>query len=479
MKVSDFTDEQKQYIKENWQNKSTNALAKEIGCTRETLKKVANSLNLEEHPSNIWQEEEIEQLKVLINEKKPVSEIANELNRTVNAIYQKAEKLGIPLNDIWTEEEQELLKEMWGNIKIETISKKLNRNTKAIKHQAVLMNLGSMITNNYNHLTLTDLCEIFKISRDTIKSTWIPRGLVVRKKSLSKKKSYYLVPIKSLFTFLEKNQDIWDIHNLEKNSLGKEPKWLKEKRKQETHIAKKTNRWTNEQKALAKLLIYQGKSTKEIAEKLEKTEAAINSFKQEINARYTSSRYWELREIKYIRENKASLSPKEMAKHLNRSVGAIKVVVNDLSFQVVAYVPHDWSDKENLYLEENYKKIPNYELANTIGVSKEILIEQLKNLGLYKPNKRIWLEEENEKIRKYYKKERAKELAKEFKVDIRTLYKHLIELGIDKNKVDSEDDKIEKRKEWLTLLKNILELKRRKSQLEQESNEDLDFKNRI
>ncbi len=466
MKVKDFTEEQKEYIRKNWQKKSIKALAKEIGCARDTLKKVADSMNLEEHYSNIWQEEEIEQLKALIKAKKSVSEIASELNRTTNAIYQKAEKLEVPLNEIWTEEEKEHLKEMWGNIKIETISKKLDRTVDAIKHQAVLMKLGSMISNNYDNVTLTNLCEIFKISRSTIKSTWISRGLEVKKIYLSKKKSYYLVPIKSLFIFLEENQDIWNSKNMEKNILGIEPEWLKEKRKKDAKQTPQNNRWKDETIATAKLLINQGKSVKEIADKLEKTEGAINNFKQKNNYRYTTNRYWKTKEIKYVRENRENLSPDEMAKYLNRSVDAVKTVIRNLSYQITAYIPHDWSDEENLCLKENYRKIPNYNLANRIGVSKEILIEQLKKLGLYKSNKRNWLEEENEKIRKYYKKESAKEMAKEFSVDIRTFNKHLNELNINKNRVYSENDRIEKRKQLLTVLKSVLESKRYQIQIE-------------
>ena len=43
--------------------------------------------------------------------------------------------------------------------------------------------------------------------------------------------SYRYVEIKDLYEFLERNQNIWDSRNLEKNILGVEPEWLKEKRK--------------------------------------------------------------------------------------------------------------------------------------------------------------------------------------------------------------------------------------------------------
>ena len=48
------------------------------------------------------------------------------------------------------------------------------------------------------------------------------------KEALRKRASF-----KDLYDFLEANQNIWDSRNLEKNILGKEPDWLKEKRKQD------------------------------------------------------------------------------------------------------------------------------------------------------------------------------------------------------------------------------------------------------
>lgn len=57
-------------------------------------------------------------------------------------------------------------------------------------------------------------------------------------------------------------------------------------------------------------------------------------------------------------------------------------------------------------------------------------------------------------------------MAKEFSVDIRTFNKHLNELNINKNRVYSENDRIEKRKQLLTVLKSVLESKRYQIQIE-------------
>ena len=56
-------------------------------------------------------------------------------------------------------------------------------------------------------------------------------GLKYKVQKISKSKSYRYIEIKDLYEFLRANQNIWDSRNLEKNILGIEPEWLKEKRK--------------------------------------------------------------------------------------------------------------------------------------------------------------------------------------------------------------------------------------------------------
>lgn len=68
--------------------------------------KVADEHGLEIPTSNEWTNEEIETLK-LLSDKYHYSEIAKIMNKTENAIYIKARRLGITLIQVrrkWTEE---------------------------------------------------------------------------------------------------------------------------------------------------------------------------------------------------------------------------------------------------------------------------------------------------------------------------------------------------------------------------------------
>ena len=55
--------------------------------------------------------------------------------------------------------------------------------------------------------------------------------------------SYYVITWNDLMQFLENNQNEWDSRYIEKNMLGSEPEWLKEKRKSD--IAYFLNRYYN------------------------------------------------------------------------------------------------------------------------------------------------------------------------------------------------------------------------------------------
>ena len=138
--------------------------------------------------SQTWSNEEVEMLKKL-SEKYHISEIAKKMEKTENAIYLKAKRLGITLiqdRRKWTKEEQEILEELWGYQSIESIAKRLKRTPMSLKEQAVRMNLGSMIKNNSEFLTVSDINELLNVSRDRITITWVKLGLNLKKKRLTK-----------------------------------------------------------------------------------------------------------------------------------------------------------------------------------------------------------------------------------------------------------------------------------------------------
>ena len=69
-----------------------------------------------------------------------------------------------------------------------------------------------------------------RIASISKKSVPLVSSLKLSYRNVSKYKSYAYVTLNDLFDFLEHHQDIWDSRKLEKNLLGLEPDWLKEKR---------------------------------------------------------------------------------------------------------------------------------------------------------------------------------------------------------------------------------------------------------
>ncbi len=286
--------------------------------------------------SQTWSNEEVEMLKKL-SEKYHISEIAKKMEKTENAIYLKAKRLGITLiqdRRKWTKEEQEILEELWGYQSIESIAKKLKRTPMSLKEQAVRMNLGSMIKNNSEFLTVSDINELLNVSRDRITITWVKLGLNLKKKRLTKNRSYYVVSLEDLIKFLEKNQSEWDSRNLEKNILGEEPKWLIEKRMKDLDENPLWYRkWTDEGIRKAESMFKLGKDYSEISSALKRSEWSVSNLLRNMGYSYRMPKYWKGKEIKFLRENYMNMTYAEIAQILGRTEGAVHYKAQELGFQ--------------------------------------------------------------------------------------------------------------------------------------------------
>lgn len=283
-----------------------------------------------------WSTDEIETLKKL-SEKYHISEIAQIMDKTENAIYLKSKRLGITLiqdRRKWTEEEKIILEELWGYQSIESIAKKLKRTPMSLKEQAIKMNLGAMIKNNGEFLTISDINELLNVSRDRITITWVKLGLNLKKKRLTKNKSYYVVTLEDLIAFLKENQNEWDSRNLEKNILGEEPEWLIKKRMRDLDENPLWYRkWTEEEIKKAESMFKLGKDYSEISLALGRSEQSVSNLLRNMGYSYRLSRYWKGKEIKFLRENYMNMTYDEIAQILGRTEGAVKYKANELGFQ--------------------------------------------------------------------------------------------------------------------------------------------------
>ena len=273
-----FTAEQRQYIVDNWGIESAHSMKNKFGCTWYAVVKVAEENGLNAPESEQWTEEDIKSL-IELADKFHYYEVAKILERTPLAVYLKAKRSNITLiqdRREWTTEEEETLKEFWGYKSIEVLAKNLKRSVFSLKVKAARMKLGPMIRNNSELLTVFDICDLLQVTRDRVTITWPKLGLNLKTKKVTNNRSYYVITWEDLIDFLKNNQDEWDSRLIEPYMLGNEVEWLLNKRKKDRDENPTFYRlWSDTDKQRAQFLNSIGKSHKEIATELNRSEEAV------------------------------------------------------------------------------------------------------------------------------------------------------------------------------------------------------------
>lgn len=166
----------------------------------------------------------------------------------------------------WSAEQIEYLEENWGEVSIKTIAQKISRSSGAVISKAQKLGLGSCYKTG-EYLNAYEVSKIMGVDSHMVPEYWIVKyGLKGRKRVL-KKLSAYQIELNDLVKWLKNNQDKWDSRKVELYALGKEPQWLKDKRKSDLNLPKKQFQiWTKEQDEMLINYYYSGKKQREIAE---------------------------------------------------------------------------------------------------------------------------------------------------------------------------------------------------------------------
>ncbi len=174
-------------------------------------------------------------------------------------------------NKTWTEEEKEKLRELWGEYSIGHISKKLKRKESAIEVMAGKLRLGCRYK---NYMSANQAGELLGVEGRVL-IRWKDKGLKIKTKE-GVERQRHLICIEDLTKFLKDNQDLWDSRKLELFALGQEPEWLKEKRRKDMkEPAKHGARWTKQEEGMLIAQYNAGKSKKEIAAMLGRSEMGV------------------------------------------------------------------------------------------------------------------------------------------------------------------------------------------------------------
>lgn len=179
----------------------------------------------------------------------------------------------------WTDEEKEYLESHWGNTSFDAMSNHLNRTKNAIRERAYRMGLprflesGDYITMHQLVLALGYGCS------DSYKLTsWIKnRGFPVHRQ-LRGNCVFRVVYLNEFWKWAKENRSFLDFSKMEPYALGKEPPWVAEQRKKDYYAfaIQRKDPWTKDED---QRLIYYLKQHKygysELCEKLHRSAGAI------------------------------------------------------------------------------------------------------------------------------------------------------------------------------------------------------------
>jgi len=231
----------------------------------------------------------------------------------------------------WTNEEYELLRDLWGESSIPTIAKRLNRSVAAVKIKASKLKLGAHRQRGGLISFLELLRAIGQEHNYSYLKMRLPRdGFPMKYKRVEKNK-FLMVCIDDFWKWAEENKDDINFANFEINALGLEPSWVADKRKADYTASKFTKEpWSQaDDDRLMRMLNTFKYGYAEISIKLRRTEGAVKRRIINLGLKQrpvkASPRFWTDLEIKTLLDlRKKGCGYEEIGQKLNRSACACR-----------------------------------------------------------------------------------------------------------------------------------------------------------
>lgn len=188
--------------------------------------------------------------------------------------------LKMGLNRNWTKQEEEYLAENFGTLSVKTIAKNLGRTENAVVVRKCRLGLGAFLENgDYVTWNQFQIAYCGSSSSGTYRMTsWVKnRNFPIHTKRVNKN-SFKIVYLEEWWEWAEKNKDFLDFSNMEENILGKEPEWVKAKRKNDIENKRKiiNTPWTKAEDDKLCFLLSKHKYTyDDLSKMLRRTNGAI------------------------------------------------------------------------------------------------------------------------------------------------------------------------------------------------------------
>lgn len=158
----------------------------------------------------------------------------------------------------WSQGDIDYLSDKWGTVSLKSIAKKLNRSENAVLLKVQRLELGAFLESG-EYVTWNQFLIALGIQGGSgyKQISWVQNRTFPLKNKKVRNCSFKVVYVEDFWIWAEQNKDFLDFSKFEENALGKEPAWVKSKRKHDfiKNKAYKNTPWTKTEEAkLEKLL---------------------------------------------------------------------------------------------------------------------------------------------------------------------------------------------------------------------------------
>lgn len=440
-----WTDEEDNYIKENFGNVTFSEMAKHLCCAINTVQNRAISLGLDvkKKTAKRWTDEEIELLK-LMSTKYLNKTIARKLGRSLQEVNKKARLLGIELifkRPVWKKWKIKFLKENLNSMSLTQIAEQLEVNYYQIMEKVDELDL----TYNSNRWTPEEEQILIELSskcyiREIAKVLNRTEGAIISKANkmgldyitLSRKytqeeldfikNNWGVIPVTDMARTLKVSrimvQRQADLMNLPK--LGNNPyrKWTDEEIEKLRKLAKK-------------------KTITELAKYFKTTNEAIQTVASRNCVDLIDEKvHWTEDDNSLLREYAKTMDLSEIAIKMNRSTSAVRLQAQRQGITIQKnkkYQDSIWTNENSDQLKELALQGKTLlQIAKIMNKKDQTLLKKAREMGLQitRDESRPWTDEEIKKLIELSKTKKVSELVSELERTSSSIKQQAKSLGI-------------------------------------------------
>lgn len=234
------------------------------------------------------------------------------------------------MSRLWTIEDVNYLEENWGKISIKSLSKNLNRSHVSVKTKAKRIGLPG-INISAETIIASELARAIGCSKDTVYHWIKDKGLNGNKRKLSNV-AYWRISLPDFWEWAFCNSDLINWRKFEINSLGLEPDWVSEIRKNNKRPINSREIWSESQDKFLMMYWNSNKSIDDISKIMNRTKDAIKHRIRDLGLpkRRIPIKWKKIEDDLLIRMNFIGYSDELIAEELGRSRSSVRYRRNKL-----------------------------------------------------------------------------------------------------------------------------------------------------